>query len=369
MNGGPRRIAVVMPTIFEQVTGGSEYQCYLLADRAKTEGMEVHYIFVDNGRPCDNRLDLALHPLKSIRLRKTLGAYWSLYFGTVHRLLKGIRPDVVYVRGGWSFAGMTAWYAKRRECKSIWHVAHVEDVTPPPFLSLLRRPFDLIERKAIEYAIRHSTHVVSQAQFQDDLLRRHYGRASEVILQFQPQPKEVLHKNDPFTVVWVANIKAWKQPEMFIRLARELGTCENVRFLMIGRPAGVKYQEELEAQIRALSNLEYLGEQPIERVNAILAESHVFVNTSTHEGFANTFVQAWMREVPVVSMLLDPDNILKKRKVGYFSGSFEQMARDVRRLIENPALRDEMGRRAREYAMENHSLEKNMGRLLELIRS
>ncbi len=369
MNTRPLRIAIVMPTFYEQCIGGSEYQCYLLAERAIAEGMQVHYIFIDNGQPCANKLNLELHRLKPIRTRKRFGATWSFYFRSVSRLLKEIRPDVVYVRGGWSFAAMTAAYAKKHGCTSIWHVASSADVIPQPLSSLLKRPFNVIERRAIDYAIHHSTHVVAHARFQADLLRKYYGRTATVILKEQPEPEGPLDKTSTYKVVWVANIKPLKQPEMFIRLAREFTEKRDVQFIMIGRPSRGKYQDGLDAGIRALPNITYMREQPIEEVNRILAQSHVFVNTSTYEGLPNTFVQSWMREVPVVSMLLDPDDILATQKIGYCSGSFEQMVRDVRRLVDNPGLRDDMGRRAREYALENHSLKKNMKRLLDLIVS
>lgn len=362
-------LAIAVPGIFEQVIGGSEYQAHLLAKQARTAGMKVHYIFQDMGVQFRNSLGIELHPLQQVRCRKTFGSPWALYARPLLRLLRSIRPDVVYVRGGYSWAGIAAYYAKKTRCRSIWHVASSADVTPRSVLSLLKQPLNLIERKAIEYAIRHCTHIVSHAQFQADLLKNHYGRVSELILKMQPEPKGPLSKGAPFTVVWVANIKPLKQPDKFVQLAREFSEYKDVRFVMVGRPSGGQYQDNLEAKIEALANLDYVGEQPIEKVNAILAGSHVFVNTSTYEGLPNTFVQSWMRAVPVVCMLLDPDGILKTRRIGYSSGSFEQMVIDVRRLIENPALRDDMGHRAREYALEYHSLEKNMRSLLDLIRS
>jgi len=361
------RLAIVMPTFFEQMVGGSEYQAYLLAERAKAAGMDVHYAFMDSGAELSNRLGIGLHPLRRIKMRKSFGAIWSLFYNRVMAAIREIDPDVLYVRGGCSWAAMTASYATKNGRKSVWHVAHLNNVTPVPVWKNWRRPFDILERWSIDYAIRHSDVVVCHARHQARALKKHFGRDSEVILKEQPEPTETIDKSGPFTVAWVANIKAWKQPEMFVRLARELQDCESARFVMIGRPAGGRYQEELEAEIARTPNLTYPGGLPIEEVNRILAESHVFVNTSTSEGLPNTFVQAWMREVPVVGMVWDPDDILKPGKVGFLSGSFEQMVKDVQKLIENPELRDEMGRLAREYALEHHLLKKNMGRLLDLM--
>ena len=43
-------------------------------------------------------------------------------------------------------------------------------------------------------------------------------------------------------------------------------------------------------------------------------KSKILINTSSFEGFPNTFVQAWANGVPVISLKVDPDNIIKKKK-------------------------------------------------------
>ncbi len=367
-----KKLAIVTPGYYEQMVGGSEYQSYLLAEAAREAGLDVHHIYIalDSVKQPPNTLGISLHPVRSPWYRKYvrgLGNTACTCIPQTWRLLKMIQPDYVYCRSGVVQAGLAAYYTKHYECKSIWHVAHLEDVTPVPVRRNLRRPLDILERWAVDYAIQHSDIVVCHARYQAEALKQHFSRDSEVILKEQPAPREIIDKSGPFTVIWVANFKGWKQPEMFIRLAKRFDGDDRLKFIMVGRPAGNEYQNKLEASMSGLANLEYRGELPIGEVNEILAKSHIFVNTSINEGLPNTFVQAWMREVPVVSMLWDPDDILRSGKVGFFSGSFEQMVQDVRTLIDNPVIRNEMGVRARAYALENHSLSKNMGRLLELI--
>ena len=67
-------------------------------------------------------------------------------------------------------------------------------------------------------------------------------------------------------------------------------------------PVRTGWQASLMRSIEATPNLEYLGQRTHAEVNELLARAHIFVNTSTHEGFPNTFIQAWLREVAVVSL-------------------------------------------------------------------
>jgi hypothetical protein len=64
-----------------------------------------------------------------------------------------------------------------------------------------------------------------------------------------------------------------------------------------------------------------------------------------------------MRRVPVVSLTVDPDTVLVRENIGFCSGTFKNLCHDVRRLLENLTLREEMGIRAHRFATENHSVE------------
>jgi glycosyltransferase involved in cell wall biosynthesis len=92
----------------------------------------------------------------------------------------------------------------------------------------------------------------------------------------------------------------------------------------------------------------------------------LFVNTSLAEGFPNTFIQAWMRGMPVASLHVNPDDVLEREQVGFCAGTPEQLAATVRRLMTDDSLREAYGARAREYAIETHSL-RNVGRLTSII--
>ena len=98
----------------------------------------------------------------------------------------------------------------------------------------------------------------------------------------------------------------------------------------------------------------------------MLATSHLFVNTSLHEGFPNTFIQAWMRDVAVLSLRVDPDRVLERRLVGIIAESEESLEAALRRLIDDPSARLGYATRGREHAENHHSL-RNADQLAQLL--
>ena len=114
--------------------------------------------------------------------------------------------------------------------------------------------------------------------------------------------------------------------------------------IMIGAPFPKSGQQSrIKRDIESVRNLTYLGALPFEEVNAILDQAHIFVNTSYCEGFPNTFIQAWMRKVPVVSLQWDPDNVIRRQRIGFVAGTFEKMVEQVLSLANNRQIRERMG--------------------------
>jgi glycosyltransferase involved in cell wall biosynthesis len=137
-----------------------------------------------------------------------------------------------------------------------------------------------------------------------------------------------------------------------------------------GAPAGEWAKQQL-AAIAATPNVDYRGALSQSAVNSLLEETDLLVNTSDHEGFSNTFIQAWMRRVPVVSLRVDPDRLLSRGGLGAVAGGDEeQLYESVASLLQDPDRCAAIGARARRYALEHHA-ESNietLARLLDLER-
>ena len=369
LNGGKPRICVVNP--YEH-GGGAEYQMALLIDALVACGRyEVHFLthFVD-GRDRTRNYDVSRigdgGPIP--RLGYIMDAP-SLY-----RRLREIDPCLIYQRVACSYTGICAFYSRRRSVPLLWHVAHDTDVTREtldPARNFVRLR---LEKWAIEYGLKHATRIVVQTRHQDELMRKNYGRSADaVIYNFHPAATETIDKSGPLTVVWIANLKPWKRPEVFVRLAESFRGRNDVRFIMVGAAAGTigkvgVWQDALMRNIEAAPNLQYVGHKTLAEVNELLARAHIFVNTSTHEGFPNTFVQAWLRDVAVVSLSVDPDRVLEQRQVGIAARSESELAAAVRSLTDSPEVRAGFVLRGRDHATANHSL-RNAEEQVRLIES
>jgi glycosyltransferase involved in cell wall biosynthesis len=189
-----------------------------------------------------------------------------------------------------------------------------------------------------------------------------------VLKNRHPVPIKLPQKKNPPIVLWLASLKRLKQAELFIELAK---ACQdlNCRFILAGRCSDKGYLSELLMQMQGLSNIEYIGRVTFEESDELIGCASVCVNTSKYEGFPNTFVQAWMRKVPVVSLNVDPDDILVSEGIGFHSGNMENMVADVKNLINNKGLREEMGEKAQKYAFEHHTPEKNVKKIVKLFDS
>jgi glycosyltransferase involved in cell wall biosynthesis len=366
LNGTRTRLCIVNPF---QHGGGAELQISLLiAALRQRERYDVYYLA--------RHIEQSIRPEGYTVVRighsdrvPTLGYVTDLI--PLYRALSTIDPQVIYQRVACGYTGICALYTRRHRhnARMIWHVAHSTDVTPQTLdagRNVLRRR---LEKSSVEFAIPRADRIVVQTRDQRELLLQHYGRQADAVIgNFHPEPTEPLDKSGPPTVVWIANLKLWKQPEVFVRLAQALADLQGVRFLMIGEapPAHGTWSSSLMQSIRATPNLEFRGHLSQDEVNHVLARASVFVNTSVHEGFPNTFIQAWLREAVVVSLTVNPDRVLDTNRVGIHAKTEEGLVRAVRDLLTDTAMRAGYAERARVYARTAHSA-RNAEMLVEMI--
>lgn len=190
---------------------------------------------------------------------------------------------------------------------------------------------------------------------------------------FQPSgglPKE------PFTLIAVGRVVKEKRLDRFISILHCLRTNYrlNVRGLIVGpeRP-NENLALDLKNQARRLGLfpdfLQFLG--GVSDTRPIYREASVCVLTSDYEGTPNVLLEAMASGLPVVaSQVGGVPEIVRHGQTGFLfePNNLEGFAAALAELAKNSKLRNEMGRCARNFVEENHSLHRLPMYLEELYR-
>lgn len=168
--------------------------------------------------------------------------------------------------------------------------------------------------------------------------------------------KVVPHHQREKYIAWVGMLRQPKRPDLLLKIANK---AQNLRFKICGGPTDHRsprgYGAEIVEALKCLPNVEYLGQVTPDRAHDVIAEASALLCTSEGEGFPNTFLQAWANGTPTVTLAIDPDYNVERRRLGCVSDGWENAIRDLSLLLDSPEVREDMGHRARCYVMKNHS--------------
>ncbi len=343
------KICFVLNSHLSASMGGAEYQASLIMQELeKNTRNELFYLCRNAGEADKNVIKVK----SSLRFAKFAYFLDSL---KLYKQLKMTNPDVVYHRNAGAYTGVCAYYCKRYNKKFVWNLAHDKDVTNINWKDL-KKPFKFIDKLLLSYGIHNKKTIIAQTKEQQALLQKNYNITDSILIpNFHPVPEVVKSKNKVKQILWVANLKAAKQPEFFLELAEKFRNNSSVKFIMVGNSSPV-YEPLIAATQLNNDNFEFKGSIPQVEVNSLILNSDLFVNTSLSEGFPNTFIQAWLRGTPVMSVNVDPSNLIKNEKIGVVANNLRGMIITIEELILTPLKFEMMGQRAIDYATKNHSL-------------
>ena len=299
-----------------------------------------------------------------------------------YRVLRELSPSIVVQRMTSFETGVAAHYCRQKRIPFIW-------VCTDNALSFrwffLRNQWNIsrkvchrwLKRSVLmanaffmdlsrHYGMAHTSLAFTQNEMQHDALLRSYGLESSMMVSGHEPPTSCIVTEVKLAgriILWVANLGARKRPQLFIELAR-LNKESSWRFVMIGGKNDEAYVRELFRDKPV--NLEWLGRLPFEETLFWFDKAAWFVNTSVAawEGFPNTYIQAWMRGVPVLSLGSDPDGVISRHGLGFVCETIDKMSEIITRTCDEMAY-DEISRKVRDYSVKNHSVQQMADRFLE----
>jgi glycosyltransferase involved in cell wall biosynthesis len=318
-------------------------QCDLIARGLSGRGHDVVYAAMKGRGAYD--VPYPVHPIPSPSTRSLI------------RLLRRVRPDVVYWRYNKHHLLPSVLAAKVVRARFVFAISHLYDTLPwgpagatPLPTSLRQGPKEwLRSTRSLTHALRDRVHyaavkyVDGVISLNRDFLGRMPVQRQEAIHNAVPTEETAFSWPRPY-VVWVANLKPRKNPEKFLALASRCADLE-ADFLVVGEIQDSRYGY-FEDRERLPSNVRYLGKRSPEEVNGMLRGARLLVHTCDPEGFGNNFIQAWRVGCPTVTLHFDPEGLIADERVGFASGTLDRLEADVRQLLADRSLRHEMSGRA-----------------------
>lgn len=343
-----------------QYVGGESVQHVLLARAWRDLGLDVSILVHDHGQGRITNVD-GVRAVAVYRPSEGVPVLRFAHPRATRKIaaMREIDADVYYQSPSSADTGLTAWFCRRFGKRCIVRIA--SDLGCIPGRQLIRYWRD---RRIYEYGLRNADLIVAQTNHQRSLLLQHYQLRSELINMAAELPTEPPAAAD-IDVLWVANLRPVKRPEIVLELARLL---PHVNFTLAGGslPGAEDYFRTMMQQARELPNVTCLGAVPYASVGQLFNRARLFLNTSAIEGFPNTFLQAWMRAVPVVTFF-DPDGLVHSRQLGHTAATVEEMAGALRALLQDDAGRRRIGERARNFAVAEFSTPQVAQRYLDLL--
>ncbi|MGY6521480.1 MAG: glycosyltransferase [Mongoliitalea sp.] len=176
------------------------------------------------------------------------------------------------------------------------------------------------DRVFINLAYLTSDLILAQNNFQYSELKRKFPKK-----RIEKIGNPIVLKNSFLTprikmegyIAWVGNFRYQKNFKLLFEIAK---SNPQEQFKIAGKSllnldSETSYYHE---QLKQLSNVEFVGTIPQENILHFFKDAKFLLNTSRFEGFSNTFLEAMMTGLPIISPIhINPDKIITEFDLGF----------------------------------------------------
>lgn len=352
------KIALVIGLYPFQI-GGAEMQAKEIAIALSNIGHKIHYICYSPTLYSSNEFDVTIIPPK-----KPLD---YLYYGTrkyLYKALDMIKPDIVYHRAFVPYSRFIAEWCTKNNTPFYFHCADI--------YTLIRKNntlFNIISNIWLKKTLQSATGVICQNSEQKQALARFkINNKQKIIYNIHRINTSKVNSNKGKNIVWIAKFESSKQPEIFIELAERLKNTNYTFTMFVSKCDNSEFYKNLIKNVRNNSNIRIYEGKDNDFINDYLCNhASVLVNTSVSEGISNTFIQAWLRGVPVISLNSNPDEWFDSYNIGgCCNGDVSKIELWIRELL-NPSLYSLYSEESIKFAESNFSTQKVTPQLIEFM--
>lgn len=279
------------------------------------------------------------------------GRHHLHFYPAFSRLVRQVRPDILHADEESfnlaTFLALRAGVQHGARC-CFYNYANIDRYYPPPF--------NLFER----YAFRHAAHAFACSAEAEAIMRRHgYAGPLTILPQFGVDPDLYAPaQRDRSNAATIVGYIGRLVPEKgVLDLVEAVARVPSVRLRLVGDGA---LRPFIEARIAALDIGERIELHPaipstrvpeeLRRLDALVLPSRT--TRTWKEQFGRILVEAMSCAVPVIgsSSAAIPD-VIGDAGIIYPEGDIAALAGALRRVADDPALRNDLGRRGRERVL------------------
>ena len=219
------------------------------------------------------------------------------------------------------------------------------------------------------YAIAGAHTVIVQTERQRLLYAQRFNRQAVLIRNPAPTSTRLPARERPANggrMLWIGRLDPNKRYEEALMLAAALPHREMIIVCNNLLSLGEHTIDELQG---AMPHVMIADQVDLRDTDRLFRFADVLVNTSVVEGFPNTFLQAGMAGIPIVTMGVDPDGMLSVHGCGKVTdGTSEQLAQTVDALLEDTAAYGAASAACSAWVRSRHAPEERVAELADALR-
>ncbi|MBN2093412.1 glycosyltransferase family 4 protein [candidate division KSB1 bacterium] len=377
-----KKICFCLPRHISASIGGAELQTYLLAEEFVKNGWEVSFLtsYRKTQHPKYLNSKIRYFHYRSFPKLKIIEGFF------IWLALMKIKAPYIYQRTSAMITGIVALFCRLHGRKMIWACASdmdciqnfyqhnlkkmIRDGWNGSFFQKSLRYLNAWSNDFFSYFGKKYAHFrLAQTTFQQSKLQENWDLSAIIIPNGLIFPdREILFSQKKNYILWVGNIRPVKRPELFLKLV-EMLEIRDWQFVMIGGCDDLEFKNKLKSMENIKTKFKYTGKLTLEETENYFRDAKIIINTSEKEGFSNTFLQAWIYKVCLLSMKVDPDQLISLYGLGFISKNdcLDEIITILNELVENEKKLLATIEKAYQYVIQNHSITEQFKKLEKLI--
>jgi glycosyltransferase involved in cell wall biosynthesis len=289
---------------------------------------------------------------------------------TFYKAIKKYRPNYLAQETARRETFTMAVISKIQGKKFIHRIASDQDVD-----HRIKNSLTYFYRIIYYWGLKLSNVIFCQNEYQEIKLKQKFPRKKIILLNtpfslnLQNRLKE---KKERHYIAWIGTFRAVKNIPALLEVIKRL---PDIRFKIAGgkviKDFTDKPTELAVKELQKLSNVEFMPYMDYEEVPIFLQGAYALLNTSTLEGFSNTFLESWAAGTPIVSTRnVNPNNIINDYNVGIIAENYDELPHAVMKIVNMPDNEYQLlSQRCIGYVKQNHDAKVLAEKFLEYLDS